>query len=407
MNDLNLGGVPASELAATYGTPLHLIDLDRFELEVDRFTRAFADRAIPVGYAGKAFLCIALAEALAQTQLRLDVCSLGELVTAERGGMPAGRLYFHGCGKTDAELQAVVDGRVAFDVIDNIEELERLALLAAVGPPVAVMLRVNAGIEAHTHEFVRTGGENTKFGIALAEVDAVFARLAALPQLRLIGLHSHIGSNIADLAPFLENADILIGLADRANAAGHGIVELNAGGGMGVAEDPNTPHALDLDALGAALAARATASRYRIAIEPGRALIAHAGSSLYRVMAIKRQGRRRFVIVDGGMADNPRPALYGAHHPLDVVHSEASGPATAATLCGRSCENDELGDVEVPLDLRAGDLVAFRVTGAYTYSMASNYNRFGRPPVVFVRDGSHRRVVRGERESDVLRNDIG
>jgi diaminopimelate decarboxylase len=405
--DEAIGGIAASELAALYGTPLHLIDTETFALEVDRFARAFGERGITVGYAAKAFLCIGLAELIAHTALRLDVCSLGELLTAERGGVAAGRIYFHGCGKTDAELAAVVEGRVAFDVIDNNEELERLALLAHPSRPVDVMLRINTGIEAHTHEYVRTGGENTKFGLAAADVEAAFLRLKALPQLRLIGLHSHVGSSIVDAQPFVDNLGLLVEWADAACRLGHPVRELIAGGGMGIERNPGDERPLDLDALARALAERARGTAYRVAIEPGRALIARAGSTLYRVVAVKRQGIRRFVIVDGGMADNPRPALYGAHHHLDVVHSAAVEPAASATLCGRSCENDRLGEVSVAADLRAGDLVALRTTGAYTYSMASNYNRFGRPPVVFVANGSHRRAVRGERPEDVLRNDLG
>jgi diaminopimelate decarboxylase len=405
--DDSIGGVAVSELAATYGTPLHLIDTDEFALEIERFERAFAERGITVGYAGKAFLCIALAELIASTRLRLDVCSLGELLTAERGGFPAGRMYFHGCGKTDAELRAVVDRRVAFDVMDNVEELERLARFAADGLPVDVMLRINTGIEAHTHEYVRTGGEDTKFGIGAADVVDVLTRLRALPQLRLIGLHSHVGSSIFDPRPFVDNLGLLIEWADTARQIGHPVAELIAGGGMGVETVPTQPRPLDLDALADELCARARNTGYRVAIEPGRALIARAGSTLYRVIAVKQQGRRRFVIVDGGLADNPRPALYGAHHHLDVVRSAAVEPAQPATLCGRSCENDRLADINVAADLRAGDLVALRTTGAYTYSMASNYNRFGRPPVVFVANGSHRRAVRGERAEDVLRNDLG
>lgn len=402
-----IGGVAVGELAAAYGTPLHLIDTEAFELEIDRFARAFGARGIAVGYAAKAFLCIALAELIAHTPLRLDVCSLGELLTAERGGVPARRMYFHGCGKSDAELEAVVARRVAFDVIDNVEELERLAELAAGEPPVDVMLRINTGIVAHTHEYVRTGGEDTKFGIGVADVDAVLRRIRDLPQLRLIGLHSHIGSGIVDAEPFVDNLQLLAGWGDAARAAGHPVEELIAGGGMGIENIPGEPRPLDLDALAVALAGCAAAAGYRAAIEPGRALIARAGSSLYRVQTVKRQGRRRFIVVDGGMADNPRPALYGAYHHLDVVQSSAVERAASATLCGRSCENDQLGEVSVAADLRAGDLVALRTTGAYTYSMASNYNRFGRPPVVFVADGSHRRAVRGERPEDVLRNDLG
>jgi diaminopimelate decarboxylase len=404
--DKALGGVPARELAEAYGTPLFVVDLDALDLEIHRFTEACAPHGIGVGYAGKAFLCAALAEHLAATPLRLDVCSIGELVTAERGGFPAGRMYFHGCGKTDEELQAIVDRRVAFDVIDNSEELERLAALASPRQPVEVMLRVNTGIEAHTHAFVRTGGENTKFGTPVERLPAVLARIAELPQLRLIGLHAHIGSQISEIAPFLANADELLAAAGVAAGLGLPVGELICGGGIAVEEGPDDPRPLDLDALGAALAARMQGRNLRLALEPGRAVIARAGSSLYRVMSVKAQGRRRFIVVDGGLADNPRPILYGARHLPEVMAARALGPDEPATLAGRSCENDEMGDYVLPRDLAAGDLVAMRNTGAYTYSMASNYNRFGRPPVVFVRDGHHRRAVRGESAADVTRLDV-
>ena len=403
--DRTIAGIPARELAAQYGTPLFLIDLDVLDLEIDRFTRACAPHDIALAYAGKAFLCSALAEHFAATPLRLDVCSLGELVTAERGGFPAGRMYFHGCGKTDAELRAIVEGRVAFDVIDNFEELERLTAIAQGGEPVDVMLRINTGIEAHTHAFVRTGGENTKFGFPRAELPAVLTRITELPMLRLIGLHAHIGSQIEEPAPFLANLGELIAGAAAARALGLPVEELICGGGIAVAEGLDDPQPLDLDALAAGLASRARAADVRLSLEPGRALIARAGTSLYRIMAVKTQGGRRFIIVDGGMADNPRPIIYGARHRPEVMAAQREGPAAAATLVGRSCENDEMGDYVLPLGLEAGDLLALRTTGAYTYSMASNYNRFGRPPVVFVRDGHHRMVIRGESAEDVAARD--
>lgn len=404
--DRTIGGVPARELAQTYGTPLFVVDLDELDLEIARFSDAFRTRGITVAYAGKALLLTALAEHLAATPLRLDVCSLGELVTAERGGFPAGRLYFHGCGKTDAELAAIVEGRVAFDVIDNDEELERLAALASdAAATVDVMLRVNTGIEAHTHAFIRTGGENTKFGFGLDRLPAALARVAALPQLRLIGLHSHIGSQISETAPFVANLDELIAAADLAASLGLPVRELICGGGIAVEESLGGARPLDFETLAAALVER-NAGRYDLAIEPGRALIARAGSSLYRVMAVKTQGRRRFVMIDGGMTDNPRPIIYGARHVPEVLAAAALGDEQPATLVGRTCENDEMGDYVLPAGLAAGDLVAMRVTGAYTYSMASNYNRFGRPPVVFVRNGHHRRVVRGETADDVSRLDV-
>ena len=396
----------AGELAATYGTPLFVIDLDELDLEIHRFTDACLRRGIAVGYAGKAFLCAAFAEHLTATPLRLDVCSLGELVTAERGGFPAERMYFHGCGKTGDELRAVVDRRVAFDVIDNVEELEQLAGLASPDAPVDVMLRLNTGIEAHTHAFIRTGGENTKFGIALDQYAGVLTRIAALPQLRLIGLHAHIGSQITEVGPFLANLDELLAAGDRARARALPVAELICGGGIGVEEEIDDPRPLDLDALSAGLAARADGFGYRLALEPGRALVARSGTSLYRVVAVKTQGRRRFVIVDGGLTDNPRPIIYGARHLPEVMTARDLGPDEPATLVGRTCENDEMGDYALPRDLAAGDLLAMHTTGAYTYSMASNYNKFGRPTVVFVRGDHHRRVVRGESADDVTRLDV-
>jgi diaminopimelate decarboxylase len=400
-----LGGVPVDELIAEYGTPLVAIDVDELALEIDRFTRAFVARGITVAYAAKAFFVTALAELLAATPLLIDVCSLGELLTAERGGFPAQRLYVHGVAKTDDELRAIVAGRAAFGVIDGAEEVERLAALATPSAPVDVMLRINTGIEAHTHEFVRTGGENTKFGVPAADAHAVLARIVALPQLRLIGLHAHVGSQLVDVEPLLANVDELVRYADAARALGAPVATLNIGGGIGIEAGPGDERPIDLDRFAAALAERAADTPYRLMIEPGRALIARAGTSLYRVVAVKRQGRRRFVVVDGGMNDNPRPLLYGARHEAEVARSAASGAPEPATLAGRSCENDEIGDYLLPADLAAGDAIAMRSTGAYTYSMASNYNRFGKPAVIFVRDGTHRRVVRAEAPDDVLRND--
>jgi diaminopimelate decarboxylase len=400
------GGVPADELIAAYGTPLIVLDLDELELEIDRFARAFVARGITVAYAAKAMLVTALAELLAATPLWLDVCSLGELTTAERGGFPAQRLYFHGVAKTDAELAAIAAGRVAFGVIDGEEEIERLAALSSPAAPVDVMLRINTGIEAHTHAFVRTGGEDTKFGVPAADAHRAIARVAALPQLRLVGLHSHVGSQIADVAPLLANVDELVTYADAARALGAPVATLNVGGGIGVEAGPGRERPIDLDAFAAALAERAATTPYRLMIEPGRAIVARAGSSLYRVIAVKTQGTRRFVVVDGGMNDNPRPLLYDARHDAEIAVSAATGALAPATLAGRSCENDVIGTYELPSDLRAGDAIAMRYTGAYTFSMASNYNRFGKPAVAFVRDGTHRRVVRAESVDDVVARDL-
>ena len=404
--DGTVGGVPARELVAEYGTPLFVIDTGELELEIDLFAKAFVGRGIAVGYAAKAFLVTALAELLAATPLRLDVCSLGELITAERGGFPAARIYFHGVAKTDAELRAIAAGRVAFGVIDNAEEIERLADLATPDKPISVMLRLNVGIEAHTHEMIRTSGENTKFGVPHAQALEAIRRIIELPQLKLIGLHSHVGSQIVDADPLVANFDALVPYAIAARTFGAPVEELALGGGIGIEAAPGESRPIDLDAFAEALARKAAGTPYRVSIEPGRAVVARAGTSLYRVVTVKQQGSRRFVVVDGGMTDNPRPLLYGAHHPAEMIATAATGSPAPATLAGRSCENDEIGEYKLPADVKAGDIVAMRYTGAYTFSMASNYNRFGKPAAVFVRDGSHRRVVRAETPEDMTRSDL-
>lgn len=407
---LVLGGVRADELARIYGTPALILDRAVLEESIAVFTREAAASDIEIAYAGKALLFSDLVNRFARTPLALDVCSLGELYVAERGGFPAARMYLHGCGKTDEELQAVVDGRVAASIVDNIFELERLAALE-VTHPVKILLRVNAGIEAHTHEFVRTGGENTKFGFSATEFARALALLERAPQLRLIGIHSHIGSNILELTPFLENVDATMTFVLAAARAGHPVERMILGGGFGIDEDG--AEALDLGVLFPQLRARADAATraaglgpLHLGVEPGRAVVARAGTSLYRVVAVKQFGKRRFVIVDGGMADNPRPALYDAVHRPLVAHSSARGQSIQVTICGRSCENDELGDAQLPEDLSAGDLVVLSTTGAYTASMASNYNRFPRPPILWVYRGEHSLAVRRETLDDLVRTEI-
>ncbi len=407
-----LGGVAAETLAQTYGTPLLVIDTGVFDAAVARFAALGDELGIDVAYAGKALLIVALARRLAAAPLALDVCSLGELLTAERAGFPAARIVMHGCGKTDEELAAAVAGRVGRLVVDNHEELERLAPIARSAAPLPILLRVNPGIEAHTHAFVRTSGEDSKFGFAREEVAHALQRAAQVPGLKLAGLHAHLGSQLLEREPYLEALSALLDLYVHARAAGTELAELIVGGGFGV-DDGLAAETLDIAATLRALANRLASeararsiSAPRLGVEPGRAIVAEAGTSLYRVLAIKRRGERRFAIVDGSLADNPRPALYGSHHRPSLAGRSSVAPAEFFTLAGRSCENDELTTAEMPGDLRAGDLVALRSTGAYTYSMASNYNRFPRPAVVFAGGGRHAAVVRRQLPSDVLRDDL-
>ena len=416
---LLLGGVSANELANEYGTPLLVIDTDVFDAAVARFAGLAAQLDIDVAYAAKALFFVALARRLAQTPLSVDVCSLGELLTAERAGFPAERLVLHGCGKSDAELDAACAGRVGRIVVDGLDELDRLRVRSGARHPVDVVLRVNTGVAAPTHAAVRTAGDDTKFGFAHAAFSRALEIVRAEPGLRFAGVHAHVGSQVFEPAVFVQH--VRSALDFYAQAAGEARLaspedarkmHLIAGGGFGIAAQPGER---DL-AIDATLRELVTTVREsctarglplpRLGVEPGRALIARAGASLYRVLTTKDQGRRRFAIVDGGVADNPRPALYGAYHHPSLAGRTSHAAAADITLCGRSCENDELVAAALPADLAAGDLLALESTGAYTFSMASNYNRFGRPAVAFSGAGKHSLAVRRESADDVLRNDV-
>lgn len=409
--ELSLGGVGVHELARCYGTPLLVIDTTVLDANIARFADAATRLDIDVAYAGKALLFVALAKRLAATTLKLDVCSLGELATAERANFPVQRIVFHGCGKTGEELAAAVAGRVGRIVVDHRDELAALAALANPARPVAVILRVNTGVVAQTHAYVRTGGEDSKFGFSLDEIDEIIARTQAAPGLRLVGIHAHIGSQIFETPAFAANLVTALDVYARAVAAGAPMSDLIVGGGFGVdaiAERVGLDISTLLEDLRALLdhecALRAIATP-RLGIEPGRAIVATAGTTLYRVVTTKRQGARHFAIVDGGMADNPRPALYKAYHHPALASRRSQAPPIETTICGRSCENDQLVVAPLPSDLSTGDLLTFGTTGAYTFAMASNYNRFPRPAVVFAGNGVHRQVVRREALEELLARD--
>jgi diaminopimelate decarboxylase len=382
---MTIGGERVDALAERFGTPMLAIDLGVLDRALDAMLAAASPHNIAISYAAKALLLPGLVRHLHPRPLGIDVCSIGELAVAERAGFEAARMTLHGAGKTPEEHDAVLDGRVGRIVIDGMDELRRFVARVS-RRSAGVLLRFNTGIEAHTHDFIRTAGDRSKFGFAPSEADEAFALLRAQPALHVRGVHAHMGSQIYDPMPYVENARRLIELLQRMRGAGFDAADtIIIGGGFGVqmrpdAKDETIDIAGTLDAV-----ARIVPPGIHVEIEPGRALIAAAGTSIYRVMAVKRFEGRRFVIVDGSMADNPRPALYGAYHHFEAV--EARTPLGPAMVCGRSCEADELGEAMLPEDLRAGDLVAMRTTGAYTYSMASNYNWFVKPPVVAVSNG--------------------
>lgn len=390
-----------------------VVDLDLVDATIDELERACTHEAsnVEIAYAAKAFVCTAFAAHLAKRALSLDVCSLGELLTAERAAFPVERITLHGAGKSDEELQAAAAGRVGCIAVDDVQELERFVRLAQENAA-SVLLRLNTGIEAHTHSFVRTGGDDTKFGIHPRDEPAAIAILKARPQVRFQGLHAHIGSQIYQSDAFVANIQALIEAAARFAGNGLPARRVVIGGGFGVQVDPDArEQRLDLTATIDAVVRHAglQASSLgiplpRIGIEPGRWIVARAGTTLYRVRAVKRQTQRTFVVIDGSMADNPRPALYGAYHRAIAV-APSRAEFEGVTICGHSCENDELGPARLPADVRPGDLLAMQSTGAYTYSMAGNYNRFPRPAVVAVRKGSHQTWIRRETLDDVLHLD--
>jgi diaminopimelate decarboxylase len=406
-----LGGVEAEVLARTYGTPLLVIDLDAVDAAIGSLARCAQTFGVEVSYAAKAFAAIEFFRHLARRPIGLDVCSMGELVTAERGGFSPERLTLHGAGKSEEELRAARDGRVGSIVVDGVEELERLGRLARDRCEAGVLLRLNAGIEAATHAFVRTGGNDTKFGIHPRDEAAALRILHDNSQLRFAGLHSHVGSQIFDAQVYLTNASALLDAAERFAKAGFVTRRIVIGGGFGVRGERDCEDLLDVPSTIAAVYAHVSKRieanglpMPAIGIEPGRAIVARAGTTLYCVLAVKRQSSRCFVIVDGGIAENPRPALYGARHRVIPVAATVDDEVEM-TLCGRSCENDELGVVSLPRMIRSGDLLAMCATGAYTYSMAGNYNRFPRPAVVGVSRGLDRLLARRESLNDVLARD--
>jgi diaminopimelate decarboxylase len=404
---------PSPETLATiYGTPLLVIDLDAVDATLSELVRCATDFGVEVSYAAKAFATVEFLRYLARYPIGVDVCSLGELVTAQRAGFESERITLHGAGKSDEELTAACTGEIGCIAVDGIAELQRLAEISRDGHTATVMLRLNVGVDASTHAFVRTGGKDSKFGIHPRDERAAASLLSVNPQLRFAGVHAHIGSQIYDESAYLENASALVAAAERLAAFGLQSERVVIGGGFGVPSDPKGEHErLDVTATIAAAASRVRSAAQerglgirRLGIEPGRAIVADAGTTLYRVLAVKRQSHRTFVVVDGGIAENPRPALYGARYHVTAVtprHEEDQ----EITLCGRSCENDELGTMRLPRDVGPGDLLAMHSTGAYTYSMAGNYNRFPKPAVVAIASGTHRLLARRETIEDVLRND--
>ena len=409
---LVIGGCDTVDLAERFGTPV--IVLDRATVEAR--AKAFASAVGPdhVYYAGKAFCCVGILEVVKDLGLSLDVCSGGELTTALAAGFPADRILFHGNNKSEQELELARTAGVARIVADSFNELDRIA---TVGLEADLLCRLTPGVEAHTHEYVQTGQEDSKFGFTLADGVALEAvrRAMATPNCNLVGVHAHIGSQIFELAAFeLAIERLATFLLEARDQLGFQARELNLGGGLGIAHtrdemtpDPGAAAERLVSAVGREFRARDLPVP-DIYLEPGRALIGTSAVTLYKVGTIKQiPGVRTYVSVDGGMSDNLRPALYGARYEARLAGRMDAPEGPRVTIAGKHCESGDIliREAHLPADVAPGDLLVIPATGAYTYSMANNYNRIPRPPVVMVGDGSAVEIVRRETYEDVLRLD--
>jgi diaminopimelate decarboxylase len=443
--ELQVGGVPVKDLVASHGTPLYVVSEDDFRARArafrNAFNNAFADLCggVDVYYAGKAFLCTEVVHWISEEGLRLDASSGGELAVAMRAGLPGSRIALHGNNKSDAEINRALDLGLGRIVVDSLQELDRIdALAAARGTVANVMLRLTPGVHAHTHEFIATAHEDQKFGLSLAgsgasaddagNPPAAQAVTAALSHrnIRLAGVHCHIGSQIFEPEGFaLAARRLLAFLAQVRDRHGVELEELDLGGGYGIAyteaDHPRGPAEI-AEAMAAVV--RTESERLalrvpRVSIEPGRAIAGPAGLTLYTAGTTKTVHvdaepggsvtfPRRYISVDGGMSDNARPVLYDADYSAVLASRASAVPPALSRVVGKHCESGDIvvRDVYLPADTLAGDLVAVPGTGAYCWALSSNYNYLTRPPVVAVRDGVARLIVRGETEEDLLARDV-
>ncbi|GEB50509.1 MULTISPECIES: diaminopimelate decarboxylase [Streptomyces] len=425
---VSVGGLDVRALAEEFGTPAYILDEADFRARCRAWRSAFGEGA-DVYYAGKAFLSRAVVRWLHEEGLNLDVCSGGELATALDAGMPPERIALHGNNKSSEEIDRAVGAGVGRIVLDSFQEIARVAHAARRhGRRQPVQIRVTVGVEAHTHEFIATAHEDQKFGLALAGSAAhpeagggpaaeAVRRVLQLDDLELTGIHSHIGSQIFDMAGFEVSARRVVGLLTAVRDE-HGVElpEIDLGGGLGIAytaeDDPSAPHDIakalrdivtrECEAAGLAVP--------RLSVEPGRAIVGPTAFTLYEVGTLKElEGLRTYVSVDGGMSDNIRTALYDAEYSVALVSRSSDAEPMLSRVVGKHCESGDIvvRDAFLPADLAPGDLLAVPATGAYCRSMASNYNHALRPPVVAVKDGAARTIVRRETEEDLLRLDVG
>ena len=418
---LTIGGIDTTALAKQYGTPLYVMDEELVRRNLRRFHDAmnkYYNGNGEVHYASKAFCCLEMCRIVASEGDGLDAVSIGELYTAVKAGFPMEKVGFHGNNKTNEELEYALDNGIGHIIVDNIPELHRLEALAkAKGKKPRIMFRIKPGIDAHTHKAVMTGQIDSKFGFALETGEAFEAVKEAVSceNVELYGLHCHIGSQIFDIEPFEAAAKTMLGfIAKIKNELGFEIKGLNLGGGFGIKylnEHDPAPFETFLERVSAVVASecgKLGVAQPRMYIEPGRSIAGPAGITLYTVGARKEiPGIRTYISVDGGMPDNPRYILYESEYEAVVANKAGEERNEKVTIAGKCCESGDLIGENMPLQhAESGDILAVLATGAYNYSMSSNYNRIPKPAVVFVNKGESRIAVKRETPEDIIRNDI-
>ncbi len=420
-NHLELGGCDAVALAKEFGTPLYVLDEDvvreSCRFFVDSVKQYYNGNGL-ILYASKALSTMAMYKIVMEEGMGADVVSGGEMYTAFKAGFPMEKVLFHGNNKTPEELSMALDLGVGRIVVDSVTELHLLAKIAKEkGKTANVMFRIKPGIDAHTHDFVKTGQIDCKFGLALetGEALAVICDAVQTENICYCGIHCHIGSQIFDIDPFCEAAHVMMGfIKEVKDTCGVDTKELNLGGGFGIAyneKDDPIPFGNYMEAVSRVLHEEAEKLQLPlpfILMEPGRSIVATAGSTLYTVGVVKEiPNVRTYVSVDGGMADNPRYILYQAEYNFTVANRAGDKKDTIVTVAGRCCESGDLLGEHVPLQkVEVGDILAVSATGAYNYSMASHYNRLPNPAMVLVKDGSARVIIKRESYEDLIQNDI-
>lgn len=418
---LTIGGCDTVQLAEQFGTPLYVMDENQIRRNCRSYQSSFEKHYKGKGmtvYASKAFNCKAICRIIEEEGLGLDVASGGELYTAIQAGFPAARIHFHGNNKTEQEIRLALEYEIGHFIADNLTELQTIDQLASEAGKVAhVSLRIKPGIDAHTHSFIQTGQIDSKFGFALETGEAMEAVKFALKykNIDLKGVHCHIGSQIFESSPFVLAAEVMLQfIADIKKETGIEIEELNLGGGFGIhyaEEDAPLPYDQYMELVSTAVFHKCDELGLKVPfifIEPGRSMVGETGITLYQVGGIKKIPEvRTYVSINGGMTDNPRYILYQAKYTA-LIANKANQPAeTKVTIAGKCCESGDLIQENTLIQKpEVGDILAVLSTGAYNYSMASNYNRNPRPAVVMVKDGESRVVVRRESYEDLIRNDL-